>query len=143
MNREFESNKMADEDIFANAYHSFVAALKLLASDATTQCMRMGHFNVAWELKNDVSRSARMLELPGCTLTQEEKDAIMQIVIALDDVPHSLLVSSTTETECMQAMVHPSWRPLRTRATQLLTLLSATTRRNEEYFRMSSDPREF
>ncbi len=107
------------------------ASLAVLGADADTQCKRIGNYNVAWELKDDVSAGAYLLNLPGSPLTQEEKDGIVAMVAALKELPASLLVSATTEAENKKVMSHPSWAPLRVRASALLSLLAATTARNE------------
>lgn len=125
------SNEISEEDAFANGFFYFVKALKILAADADTQCKRIGNYNVAWELKDDVSAGAYLLNLPGARLTQEEKDGIVAMVAALKELPASLLVSATTEAENKKVMSHPSWAPLRVRASTLLSLLAATTARNE------------
>lgn len=119
--------------MFSNAYHYFVEALKVLTADADTQCKRMGNYNVAWELKEDVSAGAYLLNLPGALLTQVEKDGIAAMVEALKGLPTSLLVSATTEAANKTAMNDPCWTPLRVRAAELLSLLAATTRRNEDF----------
>jgi hypothetical protein len=127
------NDKISDEEVFANAYHYFVEALKVLMADADTQCKRMGNYNVAWELKDDVSAGAYLLNLPAAPLTQEEKDGIVAMVEVLKELPASLLVSATTEAANKKAMTDPCWTALRARAAELLSLLAATTRRNEDF----------
>jgi hypothetical protein len=128
------SEEISEEEAFANGFFYFVEALKILAADADTQCKRMGNYNVAWELKDDVSRGAGLLTLPGAQqLTSEERDGITDLLTALKDLPTSLLTAATTEAESKKVMSHPSWAPLRVRASELLSLLAATTRRNEAF----------
>jgi len=128
------SEKISEEEAFANAYHYFVEALKVLALDADTQCKRMRNYNVAWEIKDDVCRGVGILSLPGAQgLTSEEKYGINALLTALKELPASLLVAAATEAANKKAMSHPSWAPLRVRASELLSLLAATTTRNEVY----------
>ena len=128
------NDKISEEEVFANAYHYFVEALKVLAADADTQCEYMSNYNVAWELKDDVSRGAGILKLPGMkVLTQDQREGIVAMVEALNELPTSLLVSATTEAANRKAMNDPCWTPLRARATELLSLLATTTRRNEDF----------
>jgi hypothetical protein len=127
------SEEISEEDAFANAYYYFVEALKMLAADADTQCKRKSIYNnVAWEIKDDVSRGVGLLRLPGAQrLTSEERDGIIGLLTALKDLPASLLTAATTEAANKEIMSHPSWAPLRVRASALLSLLAATTARNE------------
>lgn len=46
---------MSEREAFEHAYHYFAQALEVLTSDPKTQCEKGGNYNVAWELKNDVS----------------------------------------------------------------------------------------
>ncbi len=128
------SEKISEEEAFANAYHYFVEALKVLAADADTQCKRMSNYNVAWEIKDDVSRGVGLLRLPGAQrLTSEERDGITGLLTALKEIPASLLAAATTEAANKKVMSHPSWAPLRARAAELLNLLAPTTTRNEAF----------
>jgi hypothetical protein len=127
------SEKISEEEAFANGFFYFVKALKTLAADADTQCKRMGNYNVAWELKDDVSAGGYLLNLPGAPLTQEEKDGIVAMVAALNNLPASLLVAATTEAANKKAMSDPSWEPLRARASELLKVLAVATARTEAF----------
>lgn len=133
---EFEGEKMSEEEAFAHAFFYFIKALKVLAADADEQCEYMSNYNVAWELKSDVSRSAGLLKLPGAReLTQDEKDGIAAMVAALSALPASLLVAATTEAANKKAMNDPCWIPVRVRAAELLSLLAAATARNEAFLK--------
>ena len=123
---------ISEADDFANVFFYFIKALKVLAKDADAQCEYMGNYNVAWELKSDVSAGAYLLNLPG-ELTQREKDGIAAMVAALNELPVSLLAGATTETANKKAMNAPDWVPLRVRAAELLRLLSGAIRKNEAF----------
>lgn len=127
------NEEISEKDAFANGLFYFVKALKILAADADEQCQRMGNYNVAWELKDDVSAGAYLLNLPDAPLTQGEKDGIVAIVAALKELPASLLASATTEEANRTIMSDPHWIPLRARAAELLKLLAETTARNEKF----------
>ncbi|WP_321863545.1 hypothetical protein [Burkholderia cenocepacia] len=124
---------MSPEEEFANSYYYFAEALKILAADPDFQCDAMGNYNVAWELKYNVSAGLCMLTLPSRELTEQQRDGIAQIVAALDEIPASVLGGGTTAAINKRAMHHPCWIPLRARAAELLTLLSDVTSRNEEF----------
>ncbi|MBR8297029.1 hypothetical protein KDW63_22865 [Burkholderia cenocepacia] len=124
---------MSPEEEFANSYYYFVEALKILAADADSQCDVMGNYNVAWELKHNVSAGLCMLTLPSRELTKQQRDGIAGIVAALDEIPDSVLGGGTNAVVNKRAMHHPCWTPLRTRAAELLTLLGSVTSRNEAF----------
>jgi hypothetical protein len=128
------SEQIPEKEVFANTYHYFIRALKVLAADADAQCKAMGNYNVACEIKDDVIRGAPLLGLSEAQgLTSRERSGIRDLVTALEEIPASLLVSTTSEAESRKAMSHPSWIPLRVRASELLSLLAATRARNEAY----------
>lgn len=127
------SKEISEEDAFANGFFYFIQAIKILSADAKVQCTCMGNYNVAWELKSDVSAGAYLLNLPSAPLTQEEQDGIVAMVAALKEVPTSLLIEATTEAANKKAMSHPCWIPLRAHAAELLRLLAAATQRNESF----------
>lgn len=128
-----EDKVLSDKDAFANAYYYFVQALEVLAADASTQCDRMGNFNVAWEIKDDVVRGASVMYMPNNDLASVEKNEIANMVATLDNVPVSLLVATTTRAANMAAMKHPVWIPIRAAALKLLRLLDHTTRNNQAF----------
>jgi len=134
MTTESDRGELSPDEQFANAYCHFVEALKVLAEDADAQCVLMGNYNVAWEIKHDVSAGFWLLNLPS-ELTQRERDGIAGIVTALDQIPPPVLEGDTTAAGNQRAMHHPCWVPLRARAAALLTLLSGATSRNEAFFR--------
>lgn len=128
------SEEISEQEAFANGFFYLVKAIKMLAEDADAQCKHMKNYNVAWELKDDISRSAGVLKLPGAReLSQAEVDGIAAMVAALKELPASLLVAATTEAANKKAMNDPRWIPLRARAAELLRLLAATTKRVEVF----------
>lgn len=137
MTIEPDSDELTPEEQFANSYLYFVKAIEVLAADADTQCLIMGNYNVAWEIKDDVSAGLCLLSLPG-PLTQQERDGIAGIVAALDQIPASVLKGITNAAGNKRAMDDPCWAPLRIRATELLILLSSATSRNEAYFKKNN-----
>lgn len=136
MTTQPDGGELSPEEQFANSYYYFVKALKILAAEADRQCALMGNFNVAWEIKHDVSAGLWLLNLPS-NLSQQERDGISGIVAALEQIPASVFEGGATATANRRAMKHPCWIPLRARASELLTLLSSATSRNEAFFRKS------
>lgn len=133
MTSQPDSSGMSPEEEFANSYYYFVAALKILAMDADSQCDVMGNYNVAWELKANVSAGLCMLTLPSGELTKQQREGIAGVVAALNEIPESVLGGGATAAINKRAMNHPCWMPLRTRASELLTLLGSATSRNEAF----------
>lgn len=128
------SEKISEREAFEHAYYYFLQALELLASDSETQCKKGGNYNVAWELKNDVSAGAYIFNLPE-RLSEKQKKEILELVAALDAIPDEVLRSATSAADNLRAMNHPCWIPLRERAANLIKLLEPATKKNEEFFK--------
>lgn len=131
---ESDGERMSEREAFEHAYYYFAQALEVLASDPKTQCEKGGNYNVAWELKNDVSAGARLFDLPK-RLSEAQKKEILGLVAALDAIPSEVLRSATTVADNLRAMNHPCWVPLRERARNLIKLLEPARKKNEEYFK--------
>src|SRR5439155_23640835 len=106
-----------------------------LVQDAATQCERMGNYNVAWELKADVSRGKQLLSYSSSSrLNAEQKQGIQDLVSALESVPTTELPAGGKTEDNLAAMNHPSWKPLRTQAAHLVALLAPATEECWRYF---------
>jgi hypothetical protein len=122
-----------ERDEFESGYYYFVRALAVLSKDAPAQCETMGNYNVAWELKDDVSRGAYLLNNPSSArLTPEQKRGILDLVAALESVPSNLPAGPDPEDNLV-AMTHPSWEPLRKQAALLLDVLALATEECNRY----------
>jgi hypothetical protein len=130
--------KISEQEAFELAYHYFFQALEILASDAKTQCERVGNYNVAWELKNDVSGVIHMFNLSE-RLLREQKSEILGLVAALDAIPSEILRTATNAADNLNAMNHPCWVPLRKRAAELIKLLEPATKKNEAFFKSKAN----
>ena len=128
-----EDKVLPEKEAFANAYYYFVRALDVLAADAATQCERMGNFNVAWEIRNDVVSGAYVINMPNNGLAPEEKNEITEMVASLNGLPSSLFVATDTKADNMVAMEHPAWIPIRAAASDLLRLLEPITEKNQAF----------
>ena len=130
---EPNSEKLSEREAFEHAYFNFLQTLEVLASDPKTQCEKGGNYNVAWELKNDISAGAYIFRLPE-RLSEEQKKAILELVAALDAIPSEVLRSATNAADNLRAMNHHCWDPLRERARKLMSMLEPATRKNVEFF---------
>jgi len=120
---EVNSEKISEEEEFANAYYYFLEALNVLSGDVDAQCKAMGNFNVAWELKDDVSRGSYLLNMLKEKLSAEERNGIAELMRALSGIPDSVLITANTEDANRKAMNNPCWIPLRKEAKKLLQVL--------------------
>lgn len=133
------NDEISDSDYFENTFFYFVKALQVLALDADMQCQRMGNYNVAWELQQDVAQggldSARS---PSSHLTARQADEAIRLARALEELPGEAISPkgflTTNHEGSIAAMNHLSWVPLRRQATELLKLLEPAIERNALYF---------
>jgi hypothetical protein len=87
-----------------------------------------GHFNVAWELKDDVQAGKYLVD--SDRLNAERVAWILTLACALDAVSTTTLLAGAGRPENLAAMRHPSWIPLRALASQARQALSAATAAN-------------
>jgi hypothetical protein len=126
------SHEMSPDEEYANAYHYFIKSLRILAQEAGSQCKSMDYFNVAWELKDDVSRGATaVLSLHSGHLSEEQTTVILQMLKELASIPTELLNVTNVRMEQIHAMNHPAWDVIRTHAKDILRLLGPETKRIE------------
>jgi hypothetical protein len=113
------------EESFHNAFLYFLEALDVLSLSAVEQCKAMGNFNVAWEIQHDVlDGGVALINWPADYL-----DSIAQLLRPLSELPEAAL-----QSENQQAMDHPAWAELRSRATDTIRRLDDAARRNREFF---------
>ncbi len=125
-------HEISREEEYANAYFYYIKSLKILAEDADTQCKSMGYFNVAWELKDDVSRGATaVLNLHSGHLSEEQTRAILQTLEEMASIPKDVLNVANVRIEQVRAMKHHAWDIIRTHAKDILCLLGPETKRIE------------
>jgi hypothetical protein len=133
------SNEMSDREVFENTFHYFIAALRVLSSDAATQCKDMDNYNTPYEIQSDTTaRGIGALRLSAHYLNWEQAEKIVDLVAALRRLPPEALsvphLRMTGHIGCITAMNHPAWVPLREEAVRLLVLLRPEIERNTLYF---------
>jgi len=133
------SEEMDNHEVFENTSFYFTKALRVLSSNATTQCEVMGNYNTPWEIQSDITgRGLGSLRLSAPHLSWEQAEKIVDLVAALRRLPKEALsvphMKMTSHVGCITAMNHPVWEPLRKDAEQLLQLLEPAIQRNEAYF---------
>ncbi|MEP6722200.1 MAG: hypothetical protein ABJA77_12175 [Variovorax sp.] len=118
-------------DAFHNAYHYFVEAVKVLSHGAEAQCIAMGDYDVAWEIKDDVGAGRYLV---GKTfLGAPEEQAIVHLIAALEGVPEHVLHAASGREASLRAMLHPSWAPLRGLAARVLQDLRISVDENRRF----------
>lgn len=119
-----------DEDAYANNYHYFQNSLVVLSQDAEAQCQAMGHFNVAWEIKDEItSNGYAVLNTVDTQLSEQQKDQIKRLLENMADIPDTVINVPNSKEAHLRAMSDPYWVPLRAQAKQLIAILSAETAR--------------
>lgn len=131
-----EADLRADEDEFHSSYRIFLNAVEMLSSPAEEQCRLMGDYNVAWELKDDVS-AGRYLVGRGY-LSGSQEAWIGSLVGALEIVDAQVLPSGKGREISLQAMTAPCWAPLRVIAKEVINQLAPFSRENTKYLGLSS-----
>ncbi|WP_147306396.1 hypothetical protein [Methylovirgula sp. 4M-Z18] len=125
-----ENKGSANDEAYVNAYYYFHNALVILAENAEVQCQKMGYFNVAWELKNDViSNGYAILDTIDPILSAQQMDHLTRLLESVADIPDSSVNVENSKEAHLRAMRCPRWIPLRAQAKQLLCLLEAETDR--------------
>lgn len=126
---------ISDEEACQNSYHYFIEAVKILSEPPEKQCELVDNYNVAWELKDEVSSGLYLIKDPISFLTEGQKLAIQQLINELNKIPKIILKAENTSEENLKAMKHPAWKPLRKQAAILLRTLEPESKSNEKYFK--------
>ena len=120
-----DQEPLSEREAFENGFWYFSESLEILAAPAHVQCERMGNYNVAWELKDDVQAAGYLLQSPSSgRLSVEQRQGISNMVQSLDAIPAEVLVSCTTVEGNALAMSRPCWVPIREQARLLLGVLA-------------------
>jgi hypothetical protein len=118
-----EPDTISDEEAYALSYRVFWEAVSMLALDADGQCEAMGNYNVAWELKDDVSAGTYLFNSPVCPLSPLQREGINELISALASIPSEVLAQATSAASNKKAMGHACWEPIRVKAAQVLRAL--------------------
>jgi hypothetical protein len=107
-----DGSGLSEEEVYINAYFYFIKSLNILAEDAEAQCKKMGYFNVAWELRENVSRGAQaVLDHPNSNLSDKQREAIRQLLADLASIPDHVFRVANLKDEHVRSMNHPCWTP--------------------------------
>jgi len=119
-----------DEEMYANNYAHFQKSLMVLCQSAESQCRSMDYFNVAWEIKDDVtSNGCAVLNTVNQQLSELQKDRIKQLLKNIADLPDTVVNVLNCMDAHLRAMSDPHWVPIRGQAKHLVSLLRDETHR--------------
>lgn len=127
---ENDSSSVNLDEARHNAYFYFIEAVATLAAEPATQCERMGDYNVAWEIKDDVLAGRYLAQWD--LLRPQQRDAILSLAKALDCLPADALDGGRGREVNLRAMRNVAWLPLRTQATEALAILDTLTKINRD-----------
>jgi hypothetical protein len=131
--------KKTDDDGFESAFWHFAAALRKLASDPEEQCCGGDHFETPWEMRQDFFVGLEiMLKSPSISLNDEQ----MLMLRTLEDLLQGLPIEAISppllhqgrEASCSVAVRHPSWNAIRSKASELISMLEPLISRNRFFF---------
>ena len=135
-----ESQPLSEREAFENGYYYFVTAVEILSLPASAQCERMGNYNTAWELKDDVGAGSHLLRSPSSSrLSEAQRAAIVALLAAVAEVPANELPAGDSREANLAAMQHPAWMPLRPKAAALLELLAPATQECKRYLKLGGE----
>lgn len=122
------------EELFHSTFYYFVRSLELLASPPETTCERMGDFNTAWELKDELTDGKSLIGKGFLDSNQEA--GIRALLEALDGIRGAVLHAAKGRGPNLLAMKHPSWSLPRKRAEELLSILGPAIQQNRKYLNL-------
>ena len=116
---------ISHREAFEAEYNVYLCALRQLSASPKEQCELGSNYNVAWELKDEISRGPDLLENPTSTIAKDAINAVRALASSIESVPSSVLVAAEGFDSNIIAMNHPCWVPLRKAANELLTILAS------------------
>lgn len=132
-----ESDPITDEEEFHSSYRIYINAVEMLATSAEEQCQIMGNYNVAWELKEDVS-AGKYLVGRGF-LSEDQESWVSALVAACGAVDTQLLPVGAGLDVNLLAMRHSGWEPLRFLAKEVVVRLASFSAQNAEYLGLGNN----
>ena len=124
---------ISHEEEFGNAYRVFHQALEALAMEPAQTCEAYGHYNVAWEIVDDVSAGRYLFDNPSCPFSQQQRTVLAQIATALSNAPADVVRFTNIKQESLTQMSHAFWAPIRDQARAAVTLLGPITAQNARF----------
>lgn len=127
------------EEVFHSSLYNFFSDLNVAAAGPEDQCELGQYFNVAWELKDDLSRHGEdICNSPASLLSEVQKEAVLGLMAELGKIPDYVLVADKTRDGNIAAMKHPVWDDVRIRAAKVNQLLGPLKQQNAGFFKRDS-----
>ena len=131
MNKTNDPNR----EVFEQSYRNFLNALEIVAKNAEEQCHIMGWYNVAWELRDDISNGRFLLKISHQYLSDSQQNAIYDLLMEIEKLPEEIFGEAKTEKENISSMRYALWDPIRAQANNLIKKLKPITVANEYFFK--------
>ena len=125
-----------DEDEFHNSFRLYLSSLEMLAATAEVQCELMGNYNVAWELKDEVS-AGKFLVGRGY-LSGEQEAWVQALSHALDALNTQVRPAGASKESYLSVMSHPGWEPMRYLAKEVIRQLAPLEPINAKYLGLAT-----
>lgn len=132
-----DADLITDEEEFHSSFRVFLNAVEMLAASPEEQCQLMGNYNVAWELKEDVS-TGKYLVGRGF-LSEEQESWVSALVAACGAVNTQVLPAGSGLEVNLLAMRHPGWEPLRFLANEVVIRLASFSAQNSRYLGLGNN----
>lgn len=115
-------NVPPNDDSFASSIHYLLQSLDVAMQSAKDQCDRIGNYNVAWELKDELEALGPLLDSYREKFSGRQIEESTKMLTLLASIPDSVLSEATSEAKNIEAMQDPHWEPIREQAKVLRSL---------------------
>jgi uncharacterized alpha-E superfamily protein len=129
---------MADviqQEAFEYSLRNFLEWLRIMTLAPAELCEVWGNYNVARELVSDLRTDGEsVVSMPCSYLSAVQKQVVEDFLESLQQIPQSILVSTTSASANLEAMSNACWVPYRSFAAAILDQLHSAYIRNNDYF---------
>ena len=137
MEERLSGGALSSEEGFHNGFFHFMEAVTILSCEPEVQCACVGDYNVAWELKHDVSAGSYLL---GRGFLQPDEEAsVRELVRAVAALDVGAMPGGQGREPNLQAMEDPQWSSLRLLARLTREQLSEAAHRTTNYLEGGDD----
>jgi len=133
MNKDDLDNNMDEEEIFHQAYNSFIEELNALSQSPEITSELEGHYNVAYEFWYLLPNQTLLQNTQGL-LTDIQVKRIKDLFNYIKQLPEEAYTWTDVAEESLLNMQHPAWEPVRKQAKELVILLAPVTKLNHQYY---------
>jgi hypothetical protein len=109
---------------FGTAIYYLAQAVEIATQDPERQCELMGDYNVAWELKDELSSIDFIITEYEESFSDSQIVEMKKLSDLAASIPDSVCEESKTRTANLESMSDPHWVPVRSQATLLQPILA-------------------